>query len=106
MLRQMDLGWRVLRLPVERKHLGAGRGKTAAKTERAAGAINLRADALLVAFAQQGREKTFCSRIPGPRRVGALRRKVRRVPHVFFRNVIGWSVLLERWEVLRLHGLS
>src|SRR5437899_12394889 len=102
MLRQMDLGWRLLRLPVERKHLGAGRGKTAAKTERAAGAINVRADALLVAFAQQGREKTFCSRIPGPRRVGALGRKVRRVPRVSFRTFSGWRALCGCWEVRRL----
>ncbi|SRR6266567_2072318 len=95
MLRQVDAGREIFRVPVEPTDMGARAQSEFSSLRTETGSANFQPTVIVVSTAQQGREKTVLDRANVPRRIEPLRLEVRTVLTVSRRHLRGIRCLLK-----------
>src|SRR5271156_2954865 len=107
MLRQMDGRRAVFCFPVKREYLGrCGKDELAGQKRWPTHAVDHRADDFLFAATRQEWQAVVRGGGAGTRGVGSLRRKIRGVRAISFRNFRGERELFKRWAIGGVRELS
>src|SRR5579863_6486239 len=107
MLRKVDAGRRVLRLPVPKPDMDNPReGRFSSQGQPRSGAVDLGSDQLRIPASQQGWQEALRCGWPGARRTGALRREVQDLRAFSFGDLRPGRGLLEGRPVGRLRVVS